>query len=225
MPVTIIVQARMGSTRFPGKIMAPFLPLFTGGPRVSVLGHVLRRCQKVRGIAGVILATPDSPDHADAWALAESLGCSAFGGNELDVLDRYYEAAMWFMHDGKDDHIVRITADCPLIDPRIVSELIELHLDRKTDYASNVMPRSYPKGFDCEIMTFEALEAAWYKADRPYDREHVTPWLQRTDGIKRANLRQKRGQSRVNLCIDYPEDPARIEALLKTLKLGREKLQ
>ena len=225
MTVTIIVQARMGSTRFPGKIMAPFLPLFAGGPRVTVLEHVLRRCKKVGNAGSVILATPDSADHADAWALSEGLGCDVFAGNEHDVLERYYRAAEWYMRDGADDHIVRVTADCPLIDPNVIQELIALHLGQGTDYACNVMPRTYPKGYDCEIMTFEALEAAWVSAKRPYDREHVTPWLQRMDGIKRANLQQKINRSEVNLCIDYPEDPARIEELLKILKLGREELQ
>ena len=144
-------------------------------------------------------------------------------GDEHDVLDRFYQAAL--LYELRNQHIVRITADCPLIDPKVVQELIKLHIDKGTGYASNVMPRTYPKGYDCEIMTFEALEAAWAAAKRPFDREHVTPWLQRTNGIKRANLRQKRDQSRINLCVDYPEDPARIEALLKTLKLEREKLQ
>ena len=206
----------MGSTRFPGKIMAPFLPGVPGGPKMPVLWHVLTRCRAVPKVDLTILATPDSPDHAPAWDVAESLGCHVATGSELDVLDRYYQAARLYELTKPRDLIVRITADCPLIDPGVIQEVITLHGAYRADYACNVMPRSYPKGFDTEVMTFEALEAAWATAKHPYSREHVTPWLQKTDGIRRANLHQKRkDQARINLCVDYPGDIERIELFLK----------
>lgn len=216
MTTVIIVQARMGSKRFPGKIMAPFLPGPRGGPRKPVLWHVLRRCKAVKNADLVVLATPDSWDHADAWLLAESLDCHTFTGSEKNVLDRYYQAAK-FHEMRPDDLIVRITADCPLINARVADALIELHQKQGADYGSNLLPRTYPKGYDCEVMTFQALKAAWCMSLRAYDKEHVTPWLQRHKGIKRVNLRQIVDQSSINLCVDYPEDVARIELVLKTL--------
>ena len=212
--IVIIVQARMGSNRFPGKIMAPFLPFFKGGPRQPVLAHVLQRLSKVKSADRMILATPESPDHAPAWELARKYNAFICRGSERNVLSRFYKAAR--ERDlGPRDTIVRITADCPLIDPEVVGEVIALHRSKLADYTCNIMPRTYPKGLDCEAMTFEALEAAWVSAKRSFDKEHVTPWLQRTDGIIRHNLCQKEDMSAINLCIDYPEDLARIEKLIE----------
>jgi spore coat polysaccharide biosynthesis protein SpsF (cytidylyltransferase family) len=238
MAVAIIVQARMGSTRFPGKIMEPFLPLEIGEPPepildphappflAPVLAHVLARCKAARRADFVVLATPDSLDHSKAWELAERMDVYCGIGSEDDVLGRYLQTAVAFGLQAHD-HIVRVTADCPLLDPRVVDELIELHIKKRADYSSNVLPRTYPKGLDAEIMTFDALEAAWIKAHKgsraksskaAYEREHVTPWLQETDGIKRANLCQKVNQAEINLCVDYPEDIVRVPALLKALR-------
>ena len=213
--IVIIIQARMGSTRCPGKIRAPFLPLFNGGPRQPVLAHVLRRCALVPSVDRIVLATPESQDHAPAWELARDYGAFICRGSEHNVLSRFYKAAR--EHDLEPrDTVVRITADCPLIDPVVVvEELIKLHRSKLADYTCNIMPRTFPKGLDCEAMTFEALEAAWVSAKRLYDKEHVTPWLQRRDGVIRCNLRQKEDMSAINLCIDHPEDPARIEKLIE----------
>lgn len=222
----IIVQARMGSKRFPGKILAPFLPAFPGGPDMPVLWHVLKRCLAVPKVYEVILATPYSAIHQEAWDLAIELGCgwSAPKSNENDVLDRYYKTAK-AADLGGGDHIVRITADCPLIDPQVANEVITLHLAQQADYSCNIMPRTYPKGFDCEVMTFDALEACWLMAKSAYDQEHVTPWLQRHTEIKRANLQQKINQSKVNLCVDYPGDIPRIKKLLETWKPAQCRIQ
>jgi spore coat polysaccharide biosynthesis protein SpsF (cytidylyltransferase family) len=231
MTIAIIVQARMGSKRFPGKIMAPFLPIHPNQGKRSVLENVLYRCTLANKADKVALATPNGVEHKPAWRIAERHDIYWFGGDEDDVLYRYYQIANE-LELANGDHIVRITADCPLIDPRVIDEAITLHLQQEADYTSNVLPRTYPKGLDVEVMTFDALETAWLIAhsqddDLPvpedilYMREHVTPWLQRDPDVKRANLRQKIDESEINLCVDYPEDPARIVALLEMLK-GRK---
>jgi spore coat polysaccharide biosynthesis protein SpsF (cytidylyltransferase family) len=220
MTVAIIIQARMGSHRFPGKIMAPFLPFHKGGERQPVLAHVLRRCFQVHAADRMILATPSTAEHRRAWELARGYGALVCRGSESNVLSRFYKAARELDLQPRDT-IVRITADCPLTDPAVVGELIELHQSKIADYTCNVMPRTYPKGLDCEAMTFEALEAAWVSDKSAYGKEHVTPWLQRTEGINRHNLHQGEDMSHIDLCIDYPGDPGRIEKLIETHPFGQ----
>jgi glutamate-1-semialdehyde 2,1-aminomutase len=116
------------------------------------------------------------------------------------------------------DVIVRITGDCPLINPRVSSEVLQLLLWRKLDYCSNVYPtRSFPSGLDTEAFTADCLEAAYVSADwkEPGDFEHVTPWMQRTKGIKRGCTQQTIDASSQNWCVDFPRDIARLETILK----------
>ena len=241
--VIIIVQARMGSKRFPGKIMAPFPPMEPGGERKSVLEWCLTRCRDVpggpEGVSDIMLATPNSDDHADAWATAVRCHCYPIAPevDEGDVLGRYYKAAqIWWSEEGKhyadggnheNFHIVRVTADCPLINPKVIEGTLRLHLATGSDYTSNVHPRSFPKGWDVEVMTWDSLEAAHVKATSKYDREHVTPWLVRTPGIKRANYEggtpdRPLNWSYINLCVDNPGDIEQIEELLERRPLLRK---
>lgn len=213
--VGIIIQARMSSKRFPGKSMAIL-------HEKPVLQWVLERALKIRSgkssTIKVVLAAPDTEESETMLSLAQSLKVDNFCGSELDVLDRYYRTAKFFHFDA----VLRLTADCPFIDPIVCSEVLQLLLWRKLDYTSNVFPkRTYPIGLDCEAFTFEALEAAHVMTKLPYDREHVTPWLQRTAELKRANVTQKIDVSGKNWCIDYPEDIQRLEQeiALKSLNL------
>jgi spore coat polysaccharide biosynthesis protein SpsF (cytidylyltransferase family) len=210
--IAIIVQARMGSTRFPRKIMAPFQP-FPDQEPAPVLEWVLRRCRMVPEATRFILATPASNDHAQAWRLAADLGFEAFTASDIpesNVLARYYRAAK--SRAERPDHIVRVTADCPLIHPRVMSKVIREHLANGAGYTSNVVERSYPKGFDVEVMTMRTLEESYRNAGQG-EREHVTTWA-------RANMRvhnvwqPMKEWRKVNLCVDKAEDPARIRALI-----------
>lgn len=164
--VTAIVQARMGSTRLPGKVL-----LDLAGE--TVLGRVVRRLCRARLIDSVMVATTTAP--ADDAIATESrrLGIAVFRGSELDVLDRYYHAA----GQSAAEVIVRITADCPLIDPEVVDITLKAFLDSAADYASNVLRRSFPRGLDTEVFSFAALQRAWREAREFYEREHVTPFL------------------------------------------------
>lgn len=197
----IIISARMTSTRFPGKSMA----LLGGRP---VIQRVIERCKRIDTNAKVILSVPDTPESEPMLKIAEEQHVSNFCGDEFDVLKRTYDAAIFHGLD----IIVRITGDCPFIDPQVCREVISLLVWRKLDYASNVFPtRSYPKGLDCEVFTMDCLEAAHLLSNGLDEREHVTLWMQRNPEIVKANVMQKIDASHKNFCVDYPEDIARLE--------------
>jgi spore coat polysaccharide biosynthesis protein SpsF len=202
MTVACIVQARMGSTRFPGKVLADL----AGKP---VLQHVLERCKEIKGVDVVVCAIP-LPDYADLGSLISDCDVIAYSylGSEDDVLGRYLAAAQFI----EATTIMRITADCPLIDPDVCEQVLAKFQDGRYDYVSNVHPRTWPKGYDCEVFSFEALEWADTNAVNEYEREHVTPDMVL---LKRANVEAPYDASHVNYCIDYPEDIARLEQVMK----------
>ena len=185
-----IVQARLTSTRLPAKTM-----LSLGGE--PVIRHVLRRCKTIPGIDRVILATPVDKSEP-LREEARGLGVTVVQGSEHDVLGRYRKAALL----ANAEIIMRITADCPLINPEICGRVLSL-MEDGVEYASNVMPRGFPKGQDCEVFTFDALERAHKEADDPEDREHVTLWMQRN--LHCVNL-DGDGNPDLNWCLDTLDD-------------------
>jgi spore coat polysaccharide biosynthesis protein SpsF len=199
----IIIQARMTSKRFPGKSMA----LLAGKP---VLQHVIERCKMVQGIDKIVVAVPY--DNSDEMIyLCKDLGVDFHQGPEDDVLERFYGAALFFHLTT----IMRITADCPFIDPIVCSEVLAVLKAEKLDYCCNCHPvRTYPKGLDCEVFTFDCLEVAHQLTKREYDREHVTPFMQGYQGLKRVCVQQNIDISSENWCVDYPEDIPRLELML-----------
>ena len=186
-----IVQARMTSTRLPGKVMLSL----AGEPAIR---HVLRRCQGIAGIDRVICAVPNDKRSKPIEREAHDLGIMISPGSEHDVLARYWKAA----YPHKPDVIMRVTGDCPMIDPEICERVLNLMGDG-IDYASNVMPRGWPKGLDCEVFTFDALRRAYQEADDPDDREHVGPWMQRN--LYTVNLLGT-GDPEKRLCLDTLQD-------------------
>ncbi len=166
MKIAAIIQARMGSTRLPGKVLMDL-----GGE--TVLARVVRRLRRATLVEEIVVATTDSEvDHAIVCE-CERLSVRVFRGEENDVLDRYYHAAQGI--DAKA--IVRITSDCPLIDPEITDNTIRSFLEHRPDYASNALQRTYPRGLDTEVMNWEALSCAWREARLSYQRAHVTPYI------------------------------------------------
>jgi glutamate-1-semialdehyde aminotransferase/spore coat polysaccharide biosynthesis protein SpsF (cytidylyltransferase family) len=161
-----IVQARMGSTRFPGKTLADLC----GHP---VLWHVVMRLRQASSVDDVVVATSDNKaDDAIAnFCSKEEISC--FRGSESDVLDRFYRAAT----ERSPDWVVRVTADCPLIDPGIINKIVARASKGSWDYISNTLRSTYPDGLDVEVFSFSALERAWREAVRVSEREHVTPFL------------------------------------------------
>ena len=172
-----IVQARFGSVRFPGKILKEV----NGFPLIQILFHRLSQSKKIDKI---ILATSKNIENDSLAILINNLGYDVFRGNELDVLDRYYNAAEKF----KAETIVRITGDCPIIDPHIVDRVISIYDKGNVDYVSNTLVPTYPDGLDVEVFSFRALKMAQTKAKKPFDREHVTPFIKSNDQFIRKNV-------------------------------------
>jgi spore coat polysaccharide biosynthesis protein SpsF (cytidylyltransferase family) len=199
----IIIQARMASTRLPGKVM-----LDLGGS--SVLQHVLRRAASISSADVVCCAIPQGQDCDPVAAEAARHGAVVFRGSETDVLGRYAGAARML----GADVIMRITSDCPLIDPEICSAVLNLRQQTAADYACNNMPPSFPHGLDCEAFTRDLLERADQDAYQPREREHVTPWMRETPGLRRVNLTGPGGDAlRHRWTLDYPEDLAFFRGL------------
>ena len=175
MKVVAIVQARLGSTRLPGKVLKPL------GTR-SLIGVLLERLSKSKEIAEVLVATSATAINAPLEEHVGSLGFGCFRGDESDVLDRYLRAAT----ASGADVVVRVTGDCPLIDPDLVDEVVRRFKATNADYTSNTSPPTFPDGLDTEVFTYAALERAAREATEPYDREHVTPYLRRSEGFARS---------------------------------------
>jgi len=201
--ILAIVQARMGSTRLPGKV----LKKVCGKPLIEILLHRLSRAKKIDKI---ILATSVSKENDSLTETVEKLGFEVFRGSEDDVLDRYYEAAKPYSLEA----VVRITGDCPIIDPQLVDEVIGLYQENKVDYVSNTEPSTYPDGLDTEVFSFIALETAYNKAEESFEREHVTPFIRTNGQFKLANYSNEIDLSGERWTVDEPEDFEVIENII-----------
>ena len=209
MKVVAIVQARMGSTRLPGKI----LKLASGK---TLLEHLISRLRRADSIDKIIIATTNSENDEAVCRLAKKIGVSCFRGSESDVLDRYYQAAKEF----KADVVVRITGDCPLIDPDIVDRVVTQYLKfvDEFDYVSNVRPPTYPDGMDVEVFSIKTLETFWKKAGLQSEREHVTAYL--TDHMRDfrvMNVTSEQDHSNLRLTVDNPEDLKLVRCIIRAL--------
>jgi spore coat polysaccharide biosynthesis protein SpsF len=168
MTVVAIIQARMGATRLPGKVLM-------GVAGKPVLWHVVHRVSMAKTVDLVVVATTDRPGDDAVAQYCKSSGVSLFRGSESDVLDRYYRCAK----AQNADHVVRITADCPLHDPAVIDYVNREYLRGGCDYATNAVEYTFPEGFDTEIFSMAALERAWTEARLPSEREHVTPYIRK----------------------------------------------
>lgn len=212
MKIIAITQARLGSTRLPGKVLKEV-------DGVSLLELHLKRASRSRLLSKLIVATTLEPEDDRICALAQRLGFSVYRGSVNDVLDRYYQAAK----TEEPDYVVRITADCPLIDPEVIDAAIELCLAQHVDYASNTLDPTYPDGIDVEVFKFAALELAWKEAKLPSEREHVTPYIWKNssakggDRFRAASLQNAVDDSDLRITVDEPEDFVVIERLVRQL--------
>jgi spore coat polysaccharide biosynthesis protein SpsF len=207
MKIAAIIQARMGSTRLPGKVLMDL-----GGE--TVLARVVRRLRRATLIEEIVVATTNSAADHSIVRECQRLSVQVFRGEENDVLDRYYHAAQCFGAGG----IVRITSDCPLIDPEIADNTIRSFLERRPDYASNALQRTYPRGLDTEVMTWEALSRGWREARLSYQRAHVTPYLyENPDRFDILAVRGEADYSGYRWTLDTAEDLAFIRAVYDRL--------
>ncbi|MBD3257708.1 NTP transferase domain-containing protein [candidate division GN15 bacterium] len=203
----IIVQARMTSSRLPGKVLKEVL----GKP---LLAYQLERLLSSRKADDIVLATTVNLTDQPLVDFCRSRGISFYRGSEQDVLARYYEAACG--HDA--DVIVRVTSDCPLIDPRVVDRVIADYREGGADYVANIIERSYPRGMDCEVFSFEALAAAYREAAERPEREHVTPFIHRQPArFRLRNVAYSEDQSRHRWTVDTLDDFELMRCMLEAL--------
>jgi spore coat polysaccharide biosynthesis protein SpsF len=202
-----IIQARMGSTRLPGKVLKDICG-------ETMLARVVARARRAATLDEVVVATTTLPEDEAVAREAARLGAPAFRGDEQDVLDRYWRAAQEF----RADVVVRITSDCPLIDREVVDKVGDVFAGASADYASNNMPPSYPRGLDVEVFTAAALARAWHEADKPYERVHVTPYIyQHPELFHLLPVVSAEDLSRQRWTVDTPEDLAFVRAVYERL--------
>jgi glutamate-1-semialdehyde 2,1-aminomutase len=204
MKIVAIVQARMGSTRLPNKVMKPI----GGIPMIELL---LSRLARARGVNQIIVATSVEKVNQSLVEHVHKLGYICEQGSENDVLDRYVQAAK----KHKADAVVRITGDCPLVDPELVDEVIRRFLAANVDYYSNTNPPTYPDGLDVEIFTLKALEHASQVTSASFDREHVTPYLRKPGNFRTASLQHNQDLSDLRWTVDEPDDLELIEKIFQ----------
>ena len=204
MRVVALVQARMGSTRLPNKVMKPI-----GG--IPLIELLLSRLSQAKEVDQVVVATSVDDRNQSLVAHVRKLGYACEEGSENDVLDRYVQAGR--AHQA--DVVVRITGDCPLVDPWLVDEVIRGFKVSGADYFSNVTPPTYPDGLDIEVCTFQALDQANRETSKLFDREHVTPYLRESGLFKTASMQHSQDLSALRWTVDEAADFAVIEKVFQ----------
>jgi spore coat polysaccharide biosynthesis protein SpsF len=206
--VVAIIQARMGSTRLPGKVLKDL-------EGESVLARVVNRLRRASLIDELLVATTDRGADDVIVEQCRRYAVPVFRGDEDDVLDRYLRAAQ----ASKADVIVRITSDCPLIDPEIADKTIRAFHAERPDYATNCLVRTYPRGLDTEVMAYRALERAWRAADQSYQRAHVTPYIyEHGDEFKILSVKGDADYSNHRWTVDTAEDLEFMRAIYSRLR-------
>ncbi|MBU1694401.1 MAG: glycosyltransferase family protein [Verrucomicrobia bacterium] len=207
--VMAILQARMGSSRLPGKML---LPIY--GEK-GALELMLERVRRARLLDRTVVATTVSAQDDPLEKLCARLGVPCFRGSEDDVLDRYYQAAI---RHGPASVIVRLTGDCPLHDGRVIDEAVQSFLSQHVHYLSNAWPPVYPDGLDTEVFWFTALETAWKEARLKSEREHVTPYIRNhPERFRIGHIPARKDLSALRWTLDEPRDLQFIRAVFARL--------
>ncbi len=205
-----IIQARMGSSRLPGKAL---MKSDSGKPLLYYVINQLRYCSKVKNL---VIATTTNQEDDEIEKFAKDKSVNIFRGKEKDVLDRYFQCAKKYSFST----IVRITADCPLIDPQIVDKVIEQFFSGNYDFATNTLMRTFPIGTDVEVFSFSALNKAWENAQLPSEREHVTPYFHNKENFKIINVENDKNISNLRLTVDRIEDFELIKQILNNISIN-----
>jgi spore coat polysaccharide biosynthesis protein SpsF len=209
-----IIQARMGSTRLPGKVLLKIM----GKP---MLWYLVERVKKAKNIDTIVVATSNKHQDKEIVEFCKKYNINYFQGSESDVLDRFYNAAKKY----KADIIYRITGDCPLVDPILIDKLYELyqkgnfnHIGIAAGAGAIKEEKRFPSGLDTECFSFKVLEEAYNKATKPSDREHVTPYIWRNrDVFKIGSLKSDEDYSYIRLTVDNKEDFLIVKKIYETL--------
>jgi len=186
MKILTVIQARMSSTRLPGKVMLPIL----GKP---LLVRMVERVQSAKLIGQLVVATSTNPEDDKIEELCKENNISCFRGHLTDLLDRHYQAGKSYGADA----VVKIPSDCPLIDPQIIDRVLKYYIDNSDqfDFVSNLHPATYPDGNDVEVMSFNVLEKAWKEATKQLEREHTTPYFwENSDKFRIGNVEWETGK-------------------------------
>jgi len=202
MRTVAIIQARMGSSRLPGKVLEEI----AGEP---MLWHVVERTRCARRVDEVVVATTDRPEDDAVAAYCDERGIACMRGDAEDVLDRYFRAA----RTAGADVVVRMTADCPLADPALIDSMLERFAATGCDYLSNTQRYTYPLGLDVEVFGIAVLERSWREARSPSEREHVTPYMKTAARFTRHSFERAEAGPELRLTVDYPEDLEYIRRL------------
>jgi len=215
MTIVAIIQARMSSTRLPGKVLADV----NGTP---MLAMVVARVRRARAVDRVVVATSTGCADDAIVRFCEEHGIEVFRGSEDDVLDRYWRAAQ----ASGADAVVRVTADCPLIDPAVIGLVVEDFERGGADYVSNTITRTFPDGLDVEVMRVEALERAWREAALPSEREHVTPYIwKHPELFPQRQVAQPDDLSELRWTVDEPRDLELVREVARRLPPGHESMR
>jgi spore coat polysaccharide biosynthesis protein SpsF len=201
-----IIQARVSSSRLPGKVLEPILG-------VPLLARLLERVALCARIDKFIVATSTRADDDAIERLCAARGIECFRGSLDDVLDRYHQAAA--PHGA--DHVVRLTGDCPLADADVIDQIVAFHLDGSFDYTSNTIRPTYPDGLDTEVFRLTSLTQAWREARLPSEREHVTPYIKNSGKFRTANFTAPVDLSHLRWTVDEAEDLVLVREIYKEL--------
>jgi spore coat polysaccharide biosynthesis protein SpsF len=207
--VAAIIQARVGSTRLPGKVLKKVLGK-------TLLEYQIERVKRAKAIDEIIIATTTKESDDQIVQLCQQLSIPYYRGSEEDVLSRYYEAATKF----NVDVVVRLTSDCPIIDPNVIDKVVEHYLENKDryDYVSNTLTRTYPRGLDTEVMSYEVLKRVHEEAKELVYREHVTAYIyHHPDQFRLCNVSNEKDESKHRWTVDTEEDFLLIKNILETL--------
>jgi len=208
MKIDCIIQARMNSTRLPGKVLLSINDEFT------VLEHMINQLKFSKSINSIIIATTTLPDDDKIVDEAKKLNLKYFRGDSEDVLDRYYECAKKF----NCKNIIRLTSDCPLIDPQIIDQMIRNYQLGDFDFYTNVLNRTFPVGTDVEIFSFNVLENMWTNADLPSEREHVTLFAKNNkSNFKIGTFQNSEDLKHIRITLDRNEDLILIRKIISKL--------
>ena len=205
---TIMIQARTGSERFPKKVLAKI----EGKP---LLWHVINRVKHVHGAEQIILITTSNEEDKILMDIAEMSQIQVFAGDEKNVLNRHYQCAKKF----DADPIIRITADCPLIDPEVVDKILVKYKTRKYDFCSNCLPYTLPDGLDTEIFSFQVLEKIIKNAKSNFEKEHVTVYIRNhLKEFRIFNFENDEDFSNFRWTVDFPEDLEVVKRIYELMK-------
>lgn len=210
MTILAVLQARLSSSRLPGKVLKPIL----GEP---MLFRQIERIRRTKLIDRLIIASSDDKSDDPLVSLLQERHVECFRGSLDDVLDRFYKAALPYM----PEHVVRLTGDCPLADPEVIDAVIRMHLENGYDYSSNALEPTYPDGLDVEVVRFSCLKEAWQEAVLVSQREHVMPFINsRPERYRLGSLRSPVDMSDLRWTVDEQADFDLVSRIYEALYPG-----